>query len=363
LQELQGTGYYSSKRNNTYQIDYLMNLRNNEVIVKRSDINQPFPGEIDYDQLQLTLLLPQDAIAVYMERQGYAYKDHERRILERAKETLFEKDFGIYSEFIDDIIKFLANISAVDKIGGNYEHKLKEELLKYIHSNAIQKTKDKKKIKQLRDALFRVLKQQSYLVESHPLQAGGGQTTRTCYKVGEKYHNALKDYYSSKKRLAPNISVEVIEKNIKNNSKGLNMLKGVSSNDTIRSDKFKDIVFRELGSLIWQLFKLHDANEKKRYESSLKIGKDLIFNYLTSLYKIFLEMNGGRTPEGIKLPSFITALTSYKVIPFTMNMIEDYCQKSKQLSQNAENPKKNAHKLEDLIMEFYKTTRMHFIKN
>ncbi|MGB5911344.1 MAG: hypothetical protein WBH31_09145 [Promethearchaeia archaeon] len=363
LQELQGTGYYSSKRNNTYQIDYLMNLRKNEVIVKRSDINQPFPGEINYDQLQLTPLLSQDTIAVYMERQGYAYKDHERRILERAKETLFEKDFGIYSEFIDDIIKFLANISAVDKIGGNYEHKLKEELLKYIHSNAIHKTKDKKKIKQLRDALFRILKQQSYLVESHPLQASGGQTTRTCYKVGQKYHNALKDYYSSKKRLAPNISVDVIEKNIKNNSKGLNMLKGVSSNDTIRSDKFKDIVFRELGSFIWQLFKLHDANENKHYETSLKVGKDLIFNYLTSLYKIFLKMNGGQTPESIKLPSFITALTSYKVIPFTMNMIKDYCQKSKQLSQNAENPEKNAHELEDLIMEFYKTTRMHFITN
>ncbi|MEJ2251656.1 MAG: hypothetical protein P8Y97_18615, partial [Candidatus Lokiarchaeota archaeon] len=51
LQELHGTGYYSSKRKESYQIDYLMELGDNEVLMKRYDLNQPFPVKLDFDQI------------------------------------------------------------------------------------------------------------------------------------------------------------------------------------------------------------------------------------------------------------------------------------------------------------------------
>ena len=51
LQELHGTGYYTSSRKNTYQIDYLMNMKENDVLMKRSDIYQPFPAIVDNEMI------------------------------------------------------------------------------------------------------------------------------------------------------------------------------------------------------------------------------------------------------------------------------------------------------------------------
>jgi hypothetical protein len=363
LQELQGTGYYSSKRNNSYQIEYLKNLQDNEVIMKRSDIPQPFPGVIDYEDLMYIKPLSRESIVEHMKEQGYDYIEQEKKILAGIKRTLLEKDLGKYSVYINEIINFLDAISSVDKIGGNYEQKLKKVLLTYIYPKASKKLQTNKKINELRDFIFQILITQGYLVESHPSQAGGGQTVRTGYKVGEKYYKALDDYYKTKSERPSNITVNTIEKGINGNSNIPNLIENISPYNIIRSTKFSDLVCRKLGSFIWQWFKLHQANEDKRYNTALQIGKNLIFNYLTSLYEIFLKMNGTKTPKNTEFSSFIKALTSYKVIPYTMNKLNDCCQKSEELSQNAENPEKNARELEELIREFYKTTRRHFMQN
>ncbi|KKM76806.1 hypothetical protein LCGC14_1376440, partial [marine sediment metagenome] len=71
LQELHSSGYYSTKRNYTYQIEYLMSMRNFEVIVKRSDIFQPFPGEIEIKKIIKMLPFSDEKIYEYMGRQGY----------------------------------------------------------------------------------------------------------------------------------------------------------------------------------------------------------------------------------------------------------------------------------------------------
>lgn len=359
LQDFQGTGYYSSKRNNTYQIEYLKELQENNVIVKRSDIPQPFPGVINYEEIMSVRPLSREGIITHMKKQGYDYIKQERKILAGIKKTLLEKDMGNFLGYINEILNFLNAITTVDKVGGLYEHRLKEELLKYIFPKASKQLQNKRKIKELRDFIFKTLITQDYLVESHPRQAVGGETIRTCYKVGEKYYTALNDYYNTRNETPPDIKFETIEKNTNGDSK--------ADNNTIisilLSDNFKKIAFRELGNVIWHSFKVHQANEKKTYETSLKIGKEVILNYLESLYENFIKLIKDKTTQNIPPNSFVKALISQKIIPFTIPILRDYCLKSEDLCEHVQHPEKNAYELEELIMKFVKTTRAHFMQN
>ncbi|GAJ21251.1 unnamed protein product, partial [marine sediment metagenome] len=111
---------------------------------------QPFPGIITYEPFSKTLPLTYDKIVKYMERQGYNLKRSERRISDQAKKTLFEKDFGLYSYFLEDIMNFLKNAKTLDKVGQLYKGKLKEELLKHINPTAKKRNYGNKVIKELR---------------------------------------------------------------------------------------------------------------------------------------------------------------------------------------------------------------------
>ena len=126
-----------------------------------------------------------------MANQGYELKLAEQRLLNEAKKTIFEKDLGHYSGFIDEIIHFLKTISSIDNIGNLYKLKLKNELLKYIGPKAAKKVQDKAQIKEIRDELFEILVKHEYLVEYHPKRASGSETLRTSYAVGPQYQKAL----------------------------------------------------------------------------------------------------------------------------------------------------------------------------
>ncbi|GAH68605.1 unnamed protein product, partial [marine sediment metagenome] len=39
-----------------------------------------------------------------MEKQGYRLAISERKLLNRARKTIFEKDFGIYANYINEVI-------------------------------------------------------------------------------------------------------------------------------------------------------------------------------------------------------------------------------------------------------------------
>jgi len=147
LQELHGTGYYTASRNNTYQIDYLMNMKENELLMKRSDIYQPFPAILDNEIIREQNPMSYNEIIKYMKGQGYDLQFSEKKILEQTKKTIFEKDLGNYSIFLEEVINFLRNLKAVDKIGNLYKSKIKEELMKVIYSKGIKITNDKRKLK------------------------------------------------------------------------------------------------------------------------------------------------------------------------------------------------------------------------
>ncbi|MFW9874339.1 MAG: hypothetical protein ACFFG0_14635, partial [Candidatus Thorarchaeota archaeon] len=351
LQELHGTGYYSSKRNNTYQIDYLMNMRNDEIIVKRSDIYQPFPGKISYGKLLKTPLLTHEQTMDYMEKCGYKLRLSERKILNRAKKTIFEKDFGIYAGFVDEIIHFLKTISSIDNVGNLYKGKLKSELLKYIAPKATQKIQDNSQIKEIRDELFDILVKQGYLIESHPKRAGGSESMRTSYAVGPQYQKAIQDYFETKGNDRTDIKVDIIEKDIPNDSKMLNLFQDNTKKDIFDKEKFQKILDTEINDVYYKLFKMHCLVEDEHYKNSLEKGKNIISDFFKNLYNSYPQENKSILElEDINL--FIDYLVKNELLPFSKKDLLYYLRKTKELASDNDNVEKKANELFDLISEF-----------
>jgi hypothetical protein len=354
LQELHGTGYYSSKRNNTYQIDYLMNMQDNETIVKRSDIYQPFPGKIQIGKLLKVMPLTHDQIMNYMEEKGYKLKLSERRLLNRAKKTIFEKDFGIYAAFIDEIIHFLKTISSIDNIGNLYKHKLKKELLQYIGPKAAKRVQDNSQIKEIRDELFDILIKQGYLIEHHPKRASGSESMRSSYAIGPQYQKAVQDYFESKGNLTTNINVDIIEKNTPSNSKILNLYQDNANNQVIDVKKFQKLLQTETIELNYNLFKMYCDMEDKDYLSSLEKGQNIIADFLTNLHTKNLQENKNLVSELNDFTSFLEYLTKNELLPFSAEDLRFYLRKVIELTSYNGNNEKRANELFDLISEFYK---------
>jgi hypothetical protein len=131
LKDAYGHGYYSSKRKYTYHEDYLRNMKNDEIIMKRSDIYHPFPGKIDLEEIARTEPLSYDQIIEYMNTLGIDLKTSEKKLLSKIRKTLFEINLEEYTYFLEEVIKFLESIKKVDKIA-LYKAKVKEALLKFI---------------------------------------------------------------------------------------------------------------------------------------------------------------------------------------------------------------------------------------
>jgi hypothetical protein len=356
LQELHGTGYYSSKRNNTYQIDYLMNLQDREVIIKRSDVNQPFPGIIGFKEISEIDSPSPAEIITYMKRQGYDLEDHEQRIIARAKQTLFEKDFGIYVEFMEDIISFLGAISKFDKVGGLTESKLKEELLKYVRNTASKRVQGRKKITELRNSIFQILKTQGYLVEDHPRRASGGESIITCYKVGDKYRKAVDDLYrvrgEDKSIFVPNV--------IKNEgSTSFTETLATEPSSQLFGDEFKKVYEDVVQGSFVELGYINFLVEKEKYQQSLKFSKSFIDSLFSRLYEEYLNI--GVIDKGISANrgSFINGLVESKLIPYTNKEIEEYMEISRDLGLSIEGFENNAVKLFEKLNQFYNTLITH----
>lgn len=352
LQELQGSGYYSSKRNNTYQIDYLKNLRGNEVIVKRADIYQPFPGIITYERLSETRPLTHDKIIEYMEHQGYNLKRSERRILDRAKKTLFEKDFGSHSYFLDDIINFLGDIKSVDKIGQLYKGRLKEELLKYITPSAKKRKYEKKIIKELRDEILDALIKHDYLVESHPKRASGSESMRTSYQVGSKYQIAVDDYFQSKKTSTAEIVPEVIDLESFDNSKTVKNTDNKVQDPTLDNNLIKKMIEAQRVNFIYEIFLMSKFLRENQFKNTQIHGRKLIINCLSTIYRNYLANNRALNDKINDLSSFVEYLVNQGVVLFTIKEIEKYLEMSEKLSLIKSNSEKAASDLIELIQKF-----------
>ena len=313
LQELQGKGLFGPNRKNTYQIEYLMNMKPGEALVRRSDINQPFPVKINSEEIEQTKLMIYDDIIAYMKRQGYDLKLNERRILEQTEKTLFEKDLGSYSSFLVEVCKFLNALRNVDNIS-IYKTNIEKQLMKFIYpkvSNTI--TQDKKEIPKIRDELLSILLTHGYLKESHHKPPGGGpEAMRSSFSVGEQYSLASDDYFAVMGRRPLQNDVEIIEK------------------DPLNGIDFKKILSKYLGEFFSDLYSIYRNIDKEKYEKAIKLEKSYIKNFLIKLYKDLYKVNFEIT--GKDLNEFASLLITNGKLPFTLDDFKKYIELSGELT-------------------------------
>ncbi|MFX0136970.1 MAG: hypothetical protein ACFFDN_25250, partial [Candidatus Hodarchaeota archaeon] len=352
LQELYGTGYYTSSRNNTYQIDYLKNMKNNEVLIRREDIYQAFPARIDWEEIQKLKPLSHEEIVSFMKAGGYDLQFTERKILDQARETLFEIDLGHYFIYVEEIINFLDYVQTVDQVGNLYKHKLKQDLKEYLYPKISQKTQKKEHMKKIRDRVLDTLIKHGYLVENHPKRASGSEALRTSYSVGERYQQALKDYYEVKGRSLSDINVEILEKGTMQPDDLKHIFQEIPRKYVIQQYNLKDALMREFGDLNYDIFKIYMCIDEGNYSDALKIEHKLIHTYLMNVYRQFHNVKSVSTDE---LNQFLAELENTKDFPFTTQELIEYMNKYEVIDLREGS-------LESLVKEIYHFIYEFFIK-
>ena len=352
LQELQDAGYYSNKRNNTYQIEYLMAMRNHEIIVKREDIFQPFPAKIEVKKISKMLPYSNERIYEYMERQGYNLKQSEQKLLAKLKKTLFEKDLGIYHEFIEEVKNFLNGISSVHNIGTLSKHTIKVELMNYIFPKASKRTSNRRSIKTIRNDIFQLLLKHGYLEENHPARASGTESIRTSYKVGNYYQKALDDEAQYKMNLPINVDVEAIEGDMEYNPFDVKI-----AQERPVELFFDDLIYQkelleETRNLSLIISKIYSYYLLQEYEESLHHGKNLMNTFFTNLYNAYTKKTGGDKLNFEKISHFVEYLAENNKIPFTLSDLRGYLEKLELYLSNNFNLGTSSYNVYELVKEF-----------
>ncbi|MFW9819653.1 MAG: hypothetical protein ACFFE5_08595, partial [Candidatus Thorarchaeota archaeon] len=352
LQEIEGIGYYTRSRNQTYQIRYLKNMKVNEVLIRREDIDQPFPAYIDWKEIYEKKKLPYDKLVNLMEKQGFDLKFTARKILEQAKKMLFEIDLGHYIIYLDEVIKFLDELQAIDQIGNLYKHKLKSQLKEIIYPKASQKTSKKEHLKRIRDELLNLLIKHGYLVENHPRRASGSEALRTSYSVGERYQEALNDYYKTKGKTYTDLNIEILEKST-DESDLANIFQQKPRKYIIQQNNLKDALMRELSDFNYHIFKIYSYINQRDYKNALKIEHGLINKFIMN---VISQYYGIEFPiPNDTLEGFLTLLSDIADFPFTKQELLNYIEQYLVLNLETNN-------LESLAREVYQFIYKFFIK-
>jgi hypothetical protein len=327
LQELHGTGYYSSKRKESYQIDFLMELGDDEVLVKRLDLNQPFPVKLTFEEVLKFKRLSYDEIKAHMMELGFDIEYMENLYVNLAAETIFEKDLGHLSIFTEEVIKFLTLLQKVDKIGNLYKSKLKEVLLEVIYPKASKRGNyDKRKIREIRDSLLDTLIETEYIIEAHPRRASGSQSIRTSYTVSFKFETALDDYLKANKKDLSEVTSEAIEVE-SGEEMGLEDFFDVE----LGKEKFNKIeVKKKIASvlaknLIWNFVIIKEKLEEGKLDEVILNQRDIIRKFLICLYAQFQEDADTTDISNSAIEEAIDYLIDKSILPFEREEYDPLC--------------------------------------
>ncbi|MHA2390622.1 MAG: hypothetical protein ACXAEX_01530 [Promethearchaeota archaeon] len=351
LRELQGTGIYSRSRNELYQIPYLMNVKNDEGVVKRSDVYKPFPVRIQWEDLLKCSTMTAEEIISYMSNQGYNLKDTERKILDQVKKSLFEKDFGMYGSFIREIKQFLEAIKTVDQIGNLYEKKLKKELKMILYPKASKYFKSKMEIKNIRDKIFNLLIKHGYLVENHSKTASGSESIRTSYSVGSQYQKALEDEYLVKFPYP----IETLEK--ESDIPFTFPEQNPQRKFIIQEKNLKKAIAREFSNFLYEVFTIYEYIKEGKYENALKTEHTLIHRFFAEVYRHYYN---NKTPVNDKeLQSFLSKITVNSSFPFKKEDLSRYLEHYQIVDFDSEDLKVKANEFYELISTFFDKLQLY----
>lgn len=356
LQELQGTGYYSRSRNQTYQFKYLMSMKNDEAVVKREDIYQPFPVQLKWENIEMSSIMKEDELFDYMKSQGYDLRDTEKKILEQSRKTIFQKDLGIYSGFIEEVKQFLEALKTVDRVGNLYEKRVKKELKDFIFPKASKIYKDKAEIKKCRDEIYSILVKFGYLVEAHPTRASGSESVRTSYSVGDHYDKALDDEFKTKQPL----TIETLDFE--------SATPQIPTGEEIQTRRYiilkkslKKALAREFSNFLFELFTVYEFITHKNYKNALKVEHNLVRRFLIAVYKHYFNANYLVTTKD--LTEFIEHLIRDAHIPFTKEELVDYMEQYKIVDFDHSNVQSLAHEIYEYIAIFFDKVQLYMYKD
>ena len=352
MQELEGIGYYFRSRNKTYQIPYMMSLKNNEALVKRSDIYQVFPVLVNWEKLEKTALMDKDLIITYMEKQGYDLKDAETKLLEQIKKTLFEKDLGAYSIFTQEIKQFLETIRTIDQIGSLYEKKIKKELKTVIYPKASRHLGSKVEVKRTRDEIFQILIKQGYLVENHPKTAGGSESIRTSYSVGPQYNKALEDEFES------DYSIETLESD--SGTPFEFSSQDQPRNFIVQEKNLRKAIAREFSTFYFELFTIYEYIEHMEYKNALRVEQNIIHRFLVELYKQYYNVENVESEN--LLNTFIDTIVEEPKIPFSKKEIQDFLGRYSTIDFDHINLEEKAIEIYEFICIFFDKLQIYLNK-
>ncbi|MFX1276033.1 MAG: hypothetical protein ACFFBP_18155 [Promethearchaeota archaeon] len=324
--KLHGTGIYSSSRNETFQESYLMNMKDDEIIVRRSDINQPFPVKLDVGELVNTPEMEYDEIVKFMREYGYDFDDSEKRIIQQARKTIFKKDFDNYFTFIDEIINFMDAIKKIDKIGNLYRNKLKEDLMSFIYSRAVKiagSEKKKREIRNWRNDIFNILIKHSYLVENHPKQASGSESIRTSYSVGLQYERALKDYYDSKRNNFDDLYPKIVSKETE-----IELDKSEKSTGKINEEnRFIELLGNEMRILFDKIFRIYRYLKAEQYINAQEMERELLPKFFNRIYMVYNKSD--ELPSKEEFDIFLSQITSFEGFPINDGLLKELIKECK----------------------------------
>jgi len=264
---------------------------------------------------------------------------------------LFEIDLGHYNIFLEEIIKFLDEIKTIDQIGNLYKHKLKTHLKEIIYPKLSKKTSKKEHMKRVRDELLNILIKHGYLVEDHPRRAGGSEALRTSYSVGDRYQEALNDYFKTKGRAQTDIDVEILEKATENLDLE-NLFQGDSRKYVVPEKNLKKALVREFSDFNYEIFTIYSYINREDYENALKIEHSLIKTYLMNVYRHFYNVESVVISD---LNAFLTVLGDMKGFPFSKRELIDYIDRYQVINLEGDN-------IESLSKEMYQFIYNFFIK-
>ncbi|NVM34501.1 MAG: hypothetical protein HWN81_02825 [Candidatus Lokiarchaeota archaeon] len=341
LQAALGKGEYSDKRHNKYQVDYLKTLTKNNILVKRDDIYQAFPAVINWVELQKLRLFSYEQILTLMASKGYDLRANERRILDGARQTIFEKDLGHYYYYIEEIINFLKNISSVDRVANLYKKKVKEELKKILYPKLLQRTNKKDHMKKIHDEIFEKLLRHGYLVEDHSRKASGSESLATSYRVGEQYEEALRDYYNTRMETSE-VQLEEVKEDI---------FPSQSRRYIIQQENLYDALKREFGGLFYDTSKVYDLIGIGEYSNAIKIEQIIIEKFLVNVYRHYYNIDRVVMPS--EMTPLFELLEKLEGFPLKADELESYINEDQQINLDKVKSKVVAERLYISISNFY----------
>ncbi|MBA7577427.1 hypothetical protein ES708_19280 [subsurface metagenome] len=295
-------------------------MKKDEAVVKREDIYQPFPVEFDLKEFRETSPLSWEEIVAYMGKHGQDLESTEKRIIQMAEKTLFQKDFGDYSVLIEGIIGFLNSLKKLDQIGNLYEQKIKKELTVWLHPYILKVTKDKKREKEIKNKTFEILVKHRYLIESHPKRAGGSESLQTSFAVGPHYTEALEDYYEAQRKALISYEPLDVESSIFNNSDNSENIQV----EKINAKKLKNAFTAHFAPILYyEHFKMHQAIDSKEFGEALKIGKHSLKKLLLATYNSYYGVNLAITNSN-EVAKFIGSISRVKNFPFSEDQLTDF---------------------------------------